>query len=83
MRIGPKFVKSELILGTVRLYVFCAVSEDSGLLACDAVLLSKWLQTFWRIVSHSSSRAKKLQKKSEAVLFTNDVTFSAINLRDI
>jgi hypothetical protein len=63
LRIGLAFVKSEVILGTVRLYVFCAVSEDSGLLTCDALLLNEWLQTFRRTVSHSSSRGKKLQKK--------------------
>jgi hypothetical protein len=76
MRIGLKFVKSEVILGTFRLYVFCAVSENSGLLTCDALLLNEWLQTFRRTVSHSSSRVKKFQKKREAVLLTNDATFS-------
>jgi hypothetical protein len=83
MRIGLKFVKSELILSTVKLYEFWAVSEDSSLLACDARLLNEWLQTFRRTVSHSSSRFKKLQKKRVAVMCTNDSSFSVICLHDI
>jgi hypothetical protein len=40
MPIGLNFVTCELIFGSVRLCEFWAVSEDSGLLACDALLLS-------------------------------------------
>jgi hypothetical protein len=83
MRIGLNFVKSELIFGSVRLCEFWAVCEDSGLLACDALLLSGC----WRTHFQRSRRIRRnvrlcfvqvIQKSAPLIYVIFDVVLTAV-----